>query len=202
MLLKRVRRTFCNQTKVLVIMALKFTPPGELGSQCPDFNLPGTDNKMHSLANYKHAKALLVMFICNHCPYVLAVQDRLIALSRELMPQGLEIIAISSNDAKKYPADSFEKMQERAKEKNYSFPYLYDESQKVAKDFGAVCTPDFFLYDKNLKLVYRGRLDDSWKDPSQVTRQELKMAALKLLKSEDVPSQQYPSMGCSIKWKF
>ncbi len=182
-------------------MALKYTPPGELGSQCPDFHLPGTDQKMHSLEHYSKGPALLVMFICNHCPYVLAIQDRLIQLGKEMIPRGLQIVAISSNDGVKYPADSFEKMQERAQTKNYPFPYLYDESQSVAKKFGAVCTPDFFLYDQNLKLVYRGRLDDSWKDPQQVTRQELKSAIEKLLAQQEVPSQQYPSMGCSIKWK-
>lgn len=180
----------------------KYTTPGNLGSPCPDFNLPGTDNNAHSLANYSNGKGLLVMFICNHCPYVIAVQDRILALAHELIPLGLNIVAISSNDAAKYPADSFDKMKERAQEKKYPFPYLYDESQKVAKAFDAVCTPDFFLYDQNLKLVYRGRLDDSWKAPEQVTRQELRSAALKVIHGETVPDQQYPSMGCSIKWKF
>lgn len=182
-------------------MALTYTPPGELGSFCPEFQLPSTDQKLYSRKDVAHGKALLVMFICNHCPYVKAVEDRLIALTQELQLKGLTSIAISSNDAQKYPADSFDNMRKLAMEKKYPFPYLYDETQKTAHEFGAVCTPDFFLYDQNLKLVYRGRLDDSWKDPQKVTKQELRSAILKLLAGEEVPQQQYPSMGCSIKWK-
>lgn len=178
-----------------------YTTPGDIGSTCPPFQLPGVDDKLHSLSNYSSSKALVVMFICNHCPYVKAVEDRLIVLSRELMGLGANVVAISSNDDKAYPEDSFEKMKERAKIKNYPFPYLYDGDQSVAKAFGAVCTPDFFVFDSQLELAYRGRLDDSWKDPKQVTRHELRFAALQLLQDRPVPLSQYPSMGCSIKWR-
>jgi peroxiredoxin len=178
-----------------------YTPPGEIGSRCPDFHLPGTDGNIYGLKDFKGSKALLVMFICNHCPYVQAVESRIVQLSQELLKRDAQIVAISSNDAQNYPADSFLNMQKRALEKNYPFPYLYDESQKVAKLFGAVCTPDFFVYDENLLLAYRGRLDDSWKDPSQVSRQELRHAMLELLEGRSAPLSQYPSMGCSIKWQ-
>jgi peroxiredoxin len=182
-------------------MALTYTPAGELGSSCPDFKLMGTDGKMHSLANYSSTKALVVMFICNHCPYVKAVENRLIVLSRELLALGAQIIAISSNDENSYPEDSFENMKKQAELKNYPFPYLYDPTQSTAKNFGAVCTPDFFVYDKDLKLSYRGRLDDSWKDPKLVTRHEMRRAILELLQDREPSMSQYPSMGCSIKWK-
>jgi peroxiredoxin len=178
-----------------------YTPPGELGSLCPDFHLPATDSHIYGRRDFKGSKALLVMFICNHCPYVQAVEQRIVHLSQELLKLGVQIVAISSNDAKKYPADSFENMKRQAQEKKYPFPYLYDESQTVAKLFGAVCTPDFFVYDENLLLAYRGRLDDSWKDPGQVSRQELRHAILELLAGREAPLSQYPSMGCSIKWK-
>lgn len=178
-------------------MALTYTPDPSLGMKAPDFSLPGTDGRTHTLAETKGAKAILVMFICNHCPYVIAVEDRLKALGKTYAAQAVKIIAISSNDASIKPADSFEKM----KEKNYPFPYLFDETQDVAKAYGAVCTPDFFLFDQSLKLVYRGRLDDSWKDPAQVTRQELAAAIDELLADRTPSTQQRPSMGCSIKWK-
>jgi len=182
-------------------MALTYTPPGELGSSAPDFLLPGIDGNTYSLESFAGSKALVVMFICNHCPYVQAVEDRLIQTSLELLALTAKVVAISSNDAVKYPADGFDRMRFRADEKNYPFPYLYDETQEVARAFGAVCTPDFFVYDKNLRLSYRGRLDDSWKDATQVTKLELRHAVLELLQDRPAPMTQYPSMGCSIKWK-
>ncbi len=184
-----------------VLMALMYTPPGELGSIAPHFSLPGTDGKTYTLDSFSGTKALVVMFICNHCPYVQAVEDRLIQTSLELLALTAKVVAISSNDAVQYPADSFDRMRFKADEKKYPFPYLYDETQEVAKKFGAVCTPDFFVYDKNLRLAYRGRLDDSWKDPKQVTKHELRHAVIELLQDRPVPMSQYPSMGCSIKWK-
>lgn len=177
-----------------------YTPPGELQSACPDFNLMGTDDKMHSLSEFTGSKALVVMFICNHCPYVKAVEDRLIVLAKEITALGAKVVAINSNDANTYPDDSFPKMKERAQQKKYPFPYLHDSTQKVADTFGAVCTPDFFVFDQDLKLAYRGRLDDSWKDPKLVTKHELRHAVLQLLQDREPPMQQYPSMGCSIKW--
>ncbi len=178
-----------------------YTPPGELGSVCPNFQLPATDGNLYGLKDFKGSKALLIMFICNHCPYVLAVEQRLVSLATELLARGAQVVAISSNDAVHYPLDSFENMKKRTVEKIYPFPYLYDETQNVAKAFGAVCTPDFFVYDENLTLAYRGRLDDSWKDASKVERQELRHAVTELLQGRQSPLSQYPSMGCSIKWK-
>lgn len=173
----------------------------ELQSPCPEFSLPATDGKAYSLKSFSKARALCVMFICNHCPYVQAVEDRLIALAKSYDPDQVAFVAISSNDAKKYPEDSFEAMKIRDQQKSYPFPYLYDESQQVAKAFDAVCTPDLYVYDADRKLTYRGRLDDSWKDPALVTRQELKMALDATLENRALDFTPTPSMGCSIKWK-
>src|SRR5690606_37380023 len=134
-----------------------------------DFDLPGVDGHRVKREDLRTGKPFLVMFICNHCPYVKAIEDRLVELGRDLAGIGVKVAAICANDAADYPDDSFPKMRERAREKNYPFPYLHDETQAVARAFGAVCTPDFFLYDGTGTLAYRGRLDDSWKDPSQVT---------------------------------
>ena len=182
-------------------MALTYTPDPALGTPCPDFSLPGVDGKTHSRQELAGAKAALVMFICNHCPYVVAVEDRLLKLGRDYLGKPVKIVAISANDASQKPADSFPAMKSRATEKNYPFPYLYDESQKTAQAFGAVCTPDFFLYDSNLQLAYRGRLDDSWKDPAGVKSEELRAAIDSLVAGQKPASDQKPSMGCSIKWK-
>ena len=182
-------------------MALTYTPDPAIGQPCPDFELVGVDGKIHTLKDFNSARALLVMFICNHCPYVIAVQDRLIALANHFANLSVKIVAISSNDAGRYPADSLENMTKLASEKGFPFPYLFDESQAVAHAFGAVCTPDFFLYDGDRKLVYRGRLDDSWKDPAQVKSQDLKAAISAVLTSDWIDDEQVPSMGCSIKWK-
>ncbi|MNJ96673.1 thioredoxin-dependent thiol peroxidase [compost metagenome] len=181
-------------------MALTFTPFADLGNTCPDFTLPAVDGKTYSLKDFKNGQPLVVMFICNHCPYVQAIEDRLIALGIDLKKQNVNVVAICSNDASDHPEDSFENLQKRAQEKNYSFVYLHDESQKTAHLFGAVCTPDYFVYDKDLKLAYRGRLDDSWKDASKVTQRELYNAVQTLLKGEKVSENQTASMGCSIKW--
>ncbi len=182
-------------------MALTYTPEAEIGSSCPQFSLLATDGHTYSLDSFSKAKGLLVMFICNHCPYVQAIEDRLIELARNYRAKGVAFVAICSNDAENYPEDSFESLTKRWREKEYGFPYLYDESQSVAKSFGAVCTPDFFLYDGERKLAYRGRLDDSWKDPSKVTQEELKMAMDSVLLGQEPSPHQNPSMGCSIKWK-
>lgn len=181
-------------------MALTFTPFPELGNDCPDFTLPAVDGKTYSLKDFRTGSPLVVMFICNHCPYVQAIEDRLITLGQDLKKQNVPVVAICSNDAKNHPEDSFENLKARAKEKNYSFTYLHDESQQVAHKFGAVCTPDYFVYDKNHKLAYRGRLDDSWKDASKVTKRELYDAVQVLLKDQKVSDEQVASMGCSIKW--
>jgi peroxiredoxin len=182
-------------------MALTYTPDPDIGKSCPDFTLPAVDGRTYSLKDFKNAHSLVVMFICNHCPYVKAIEDRLIDLGHSLKKQNINVVAICSNDAENYPDDSFENLKIRAKEKKYPFAYLHDESQEVAKTFGAVCTPDFFVYDKNLKLAYRGRLDDSWKEASKVTKQELFEAVMKLEKGQTLAEKQTPSMGCNIKWK-
>lgn len=181
-------------------MALTFTPQAELGSPCPEFSLPATDGKTYSLKDFKNGKPLLVMFICNHCPYVKAVEDRLITLANDLKASGVHTVGICSNDPNDTPEDNFENLRKRAQEKSYPFPYLHDPNQKVANLFGAVCTPDFYVYDSECRLAYRGRLDDSWKDPSKVTKRELYEAVQMLLKNSNPPEKQVPSMGCNIKW--
>jgi thiol-disulfide isomerase/thioredoxin len=182
-------------------MALTFTPTAELATPCPDFYLPAVDGKNYGLKDFANGKPLLVMFICNHCPYVKAIEDRLITLGQDLKNLGVNVVAICSNDGTEYPEDNFENLKSRAMAKHYPFPYLHDESQAVAKIFGAVCTPDFFVYDGNKVLAYRGRLDDSWKDASKVTSRELFSAVQDLLRNQKIQSRQTPSMGCNIKWK-
>jgi thiol-disulfide isomerase/thioredoxin len=182
-------------------MALTYTPAPELGAPCPDFKLPAVEGRTYARGDFEGARAFLVMFICNHCPYVKAIEERLLALGHAYAGQPVKIVAVCANDADRYPDDSFEAIQKRWKEKAYPFPYLYDDSQETARAFGAVCTPDFFLYDGEMKLAYRGRLDDSWKEPSQVKSQELKAAIDALLADQQPSANQIPSMGCSIKWK-
>lgn len=182
-------------------MALTYTPTLDQSFHCPDFSLPGVDGKTYYRSDFENTAALLVLFICNHCPYVKAIEDRLIKLGEFMKSNHLSMVAICSNDADNYPEDSFEKLKARWIEKKYPFPYLYDESQSTAKAFGAVCTPDFFLFDQKLQLTYRGRLDDSWKDPSQVKSEDLKLAIQAQLKNLPINPAQVPSMGCNIKWK-
>jgi peroxiredoxin len=182
-------------------MALMQTPQAELGWQAPDFSLIGTDNKPYNLNSIKGPNGLLVMFICNHCPYVRAILDKIIRDAAELSNYGIGVVAISSNDAVSYPEDSFDNMKKLSLEKNFSFPYLIDETQTVAKSYDAVCTPDFFGFDKNLKLKYRGRLDSAKKDNIPDAERELFNAMVQIAKTTSSEAQQYPSMGCSIKWK-
>ncbi|MGN7611602.1 thioredoxin family protein [Magnetococcales bacterium HHB-1] len=182
-------------------MVLLHTPPGELGASAEDFTLPGVDGKEHTLAEYQESRVLVIMFTCNHCPYVQSVEGRLFALARELKPLGVSLVAINSNDPTSYPEDSFEKMVERAEKLGYPFDYLCDVEQDVARRYGAVCTPDFFVYDKDRKLRYRGRLDDSPRQPSAVQNQEMREAILAILEGRPVTDTQHASMGCSIKWK-
>jgi peroxiredoxin len=175
-----------------------------LGALAPDFSLPGVDGRTWTLADFKDNKALLVIFMCNHCPYVIAVQDRINALAKRYQPAGLSVVGINPNDATRYPDDSFEKMKERAREQGYVFPYLQDETQAVARAYDAVCTPDLYLFAHEageFRLRYHGRIDDQWKDPAKVTRRELAEAIEAVLKGGAVAEEQHPSMGCSIKWK-
>jgi peroxiredoxin len=182
-------------------MALAETPICEFGMPAPMFSLPGVDGKTRTLADCRGPKGLLVMFICNHCPYVKAVRDRLIREANELQPLGIGVVAISSNDPSDYPEDSFDNMKKVAKEFAYPFPYLFDETQEVAKAYGAVCTPDFFGYSANLKLQYRGRLDESGRQAVPNARRELFEAMKQIAQTGRGPAEQVPSMGCSIKWK-
>ena len=171
----------------------------KLGSDAPSFNLPDTNGNNISL-DYFEAETLVVIFTCNHCPYAKAVEDRLVNLGNDYKGR-TDFVLISSNDIENYPADSPEKMAEKAKDKNYPFPYLFDETQEIAKAYSAVCTPDIFLYNKDRKLEYRGRLDDNWQNPQSVTREELKMAIDAVLSGSKIEFDQIPSMGCNIKWK-
>jgi len=175
----------------------------ELGSSAPDFDLlnPATGERV-SLASFGSARALLVMFICNHCPYVKHVRNELAAIGREYQARGVAIVAISSNDTQAYPEDGPEKMVEEAQAAGYTFPYLFDETQSVAKAYNAACTPDFFLYNSERKLVYRGQLDDSRpRNDTPVTGRDLRAALEALLSGQPIPSDQKPSLGCNIKWK-
>lgn len=174
-----------------------------LGSKAPDFNLIDTrNNKMLSLQEGRSAIATVIMFLCNHCPYVKHVQSKLVELANLYQPQGISFIAISSNDVENYPDDSPEKMQLEALQAHYSFPYLYDESQEVAKAYHAACTPDFYVFDKDLLCVYRGCLDDSTPGNNKpLTGEHLQAALDCILAGEPVSAEQKPSIGCNIKWK-
>ncbi|MBI5613000.1 MAG: thioredoxin family protein [Gammaproteobacteria bacterium] len=177
------------------------TPVCDFGRPAPEFRLPGVDGRTQALQDLRGPNGLLVMFICNHCPYVQAVRDRLIRDAAELKAYGINTVAIMSNDPTDYPEDSFANMKSIAAELKFPFPYLYDETQEVAKAFGAVCTPDFFGYDKDLKLQYRGRLDESRKQPVPNARRDLFEAMKQVARTGQGPKDQIPSMGCSIKWK-
>ncbi len=180
-------------------MALLHSDPLKPGTPAPFFELPSVDEKKYSLHDFK-GKPLAVLFICNHCPYVKAVEDRILQLVRDYEKRGVAFAAICSNDPTDYPDDSPASLKARWLEKKYGFPYLIDASQDTARAFGAVCTPDIFVYDKDHTLAYRGQIDNSWKDPLQVTRHDLREALDALLAGNKPSPQQIPSMGCSIKW--
>ena len=178
------------------------TPVCDFGRDAIDFDLPGVDGKRWSLQDCKGEKGLLVMFICNHCPYVKAIRERLVRDTRELRDVGINSVAIMSNDPALYEEDSFENMQAIAAQYDYPFPYLLDESQSVAQAYGAVCTPDFFGFNADLKLQYRGRLDASRKEAAPAdARRDLFEAMVQVARTGEGPAAQIPSMGCSIKWK-
>ena len=183
-------------------MVLLNTPICDFGLPALDFALPGVDGKTWTLEQCRGPNGLLVMFICNHCPYVKAVQDRLVRDTAELKPLGIGSVAIMANDTADYPEDSFENMGRVALELGYGFPYLLDATQEVAKAYGAVCTPDFFGYNQRLELQYRGRLDASGRHPAPVgTRRELFEAMKHIAETGQGPRDQTPSVGCSIKWR-
>lgn len=180
------------------------TAPGHLGMQAPDFKLEAVDGKTYSLADFKNSRALLVVFMCNHCPYVIAVEDRLNKLAKDFGPRGLGMIGINSNNVEKYPADSFDAMKVRAREKDYRFAYAIDPTQEVARAYDAACTPDPYLFERvgeRFVLRYHGRVDDNWKDPAQIQSHDLANAIAAVLEGRAVSDQQIGSMGCNIKWK-
>lgn len=174
-----------------------------LGTSAPSFNLPdAVSGEMMSLTELKSSKATVIMFICNHCPYVKHVQTQLVRLAEDYQPKGVSIIAISSNDIHSYPEDSPENMRAVASNLGYPFPFLYDETQEVAKAYKAACTPDFYLFDPDLKLAYHGQLDDSRPgNQIPVTGRDLRHALENLLSGAPLSPEQKPSLGCSIKWK-
>ena len=172
-----------------------------IGTPCPDFHLPSVDAKKYRRDDFKDRQVLVVMFICNHCPYVMAVEDRIIQLRREYEGKSVQLVGICSNDPTDYPDDSLENLKKRWTQKQYGFPYLHDLEQSAAKVFGAVCTPEFYVYGPDRKLAYHGRLDDNWQQADKVTRREIKEAIDLLLAGKKPSAKQTPSMGCSIKWR-
>lgn len=176
--------------------------PIQRGMIAPDFILPGTDGQRWTRDAIVGPHGLLVAFICNHCPYVQAIIDRLVRDARALQDAGIGVVAISSNDVVAYPEDSFEHMRAFAQKHGFSFPYLYDETQEIARAYGAVCTPDFFGFNRDLQLEYRGRLDASGRQPAAPdARRELLEAMKQVAATGRGPAEQTPSIGCSIKWK-
>ena len=177
-------------------------PVCDFGLPAVDFDLPGTDGRRHTLADCRGPNGLLVMFICNHCPFVKAVSDRIVRDCRELATLGVGSVAIMSNDAAAYPEDSFDNMVLLAQRLDFPFPYLHDETQAVARAYGAVCTPDFFGYNSKLELQYRGRLDASGRNPAPPDApRELFAAMRRIAETGQGPCEQSASIGCSIKWR-
>ncbi len=172
-----------------------------LGSKIIDFSLKGIDDKFYSPNDFKEKDILIVIFKCNHCPYVKAVISRFVNFQNKYKDRGVQLIGINPNDSKTYPEDSFENMKHFAEKNKINFPYLVDDTQEIAKIYDAVCTPDIYVYDKDRILKYRGRFDDNWKDESKVIQRDLEKAVELLLQGKELDFEQIPSMGCSIKWK-
>jgi len=173
-----------------------------LGTEAPEFTLPDAEGNLVSFSDFAEARAVVVVFMCNHCPFVKHVIDGFVKLVREYQPRGVAVVGINANDIRGFPEDRPEKMVQFAREKGLTFPYLYDESQDVAKTYRAACTPDFFVFDESRRLVYRGQMDDSRPGSNvPVTGADLRAALDAVLEGEPVPEEQKPSMGCNIKWK-
>jgi peroxiredoxin len=173
-----------------------------LGTEAPDFSLPDTNGQVVSLADFTDAKALVVVFMCNHCPFVKHVIEGFVRLVKEYQPEGVAFVGINSNDVDSYPEDRPERMAQFAREKGFSFPYLFDATQDVAKSYHAACTPDFFVFDEDRRLIYRGQLDDSRPGSDiPITGADLRAVLEAVLEGEPIPEEQRPSMGCNIKWK-
>lgn len=171
-----------------------------IGSKVPEFELTSVNEKSYSLANFEDKEGIIIVFGCNHCPYVVANEDRLIEIQNDYADQ-IQVLEINSNDAVNYPEDSFEKMKIRAKEKGFNFHYLRDETQEIAKAFGATHTPEIFLVNKNKELVYHGKIDDNWQAPSQVRTKYLRNAIDEMLSNKEISIPETFSIGCTIKWK-
>lgn len=183
-------------------MASATPPVCDFGWQAPDFTLPATDGKSYSLSRLKGENGTLIMFICNHCPFVLAIIDKIVRDGRDLQALGIGVAAICSNDSVAYPQDGFDAMKKMAEIRDFPFPYLHDEDQQVARAYDAVCTPDFFGFDRNLGLQYRGRLDASRMNTDRTDlRRDLFEAMKEVAETGQGPKEQIPSIGCSIKWK-
>lgn len=173
----------------------------ELGTPCPSFRLPAPDGTLHGLEDAGDAPAVLVVFLCNHCPFVKHLADRLAALTSEWGSEGLVTFGIQSNDIVEYPQDGPDAMAEESRQRGYDFPYLLDEDQSVARAFGAECTPDFFLYDADRRLVYRGQFDETRPSEGEAHGADLECAIEAVLERRPVPAEQHPSLGCNIKWR-
>ncbi len=183
-------------------MSLTFSDMMKLGSTAPDFTLPDTiSGKTLSLSALKSDLGTVVVFLCNHCPYVHHINSKLVEVATTYQAKGIQFIAISSNDTAAYPQDAPELMTRVAQKEGYPFPYLYDQTQEVAKAYKTACTPDFFVFDSHLKCAYRGRFDETRPNLGQPTGQDLSAALDAIIAGREVPSPQQPSMGCSIKWK-
>ncbi len=172
-----------------------------IGDRAPDFDLPGVDGRNHALAEFADKAALAVIWSCNHCPTVVAYEDRMVQIQRDYADKGVQLVAISSNDVKRYPADSFDNMVKRARDQGFGFPYLYDESQRVARAYGPSVTPEVFLFDRDRKLVYHGRIDDSPDNPAGVRQHDLRNALNQLLAGKPIAVAETHAVGCSVKWK-
>jgi len=173
----------------------------EMGAAAPDFSLKASDGKTYELGSFESKKILVVVFMCNHCPYVQAIWGRLVKLQKKFQDDSVQFVGINPNLNPDYPEESLEKMAEYYQEYSMNFPYLQDESQEVARAYGAVCTPDIFVYDEERLLRYHGRIDDNWQDEAGVTAKNLEEAIGKMVQGQVPDVVQYPSMGCSIKWR-
>jgi len=173
----------------------------KIGDKAIPFTLPGVDDKTHSLSDYADKEAVVVIFSCNHCPYVRAWEDRMVQIQADYADKGVQLVAINANDATKYPDDSFPKMKERAREKGFNFPYLYDETQEVARAYGAERTPEVFLFDKDGILRYHGAIDDNYENPNAVRRHYLREALDAVLAGQTPPITETRPVGCTVKWR-
>ncbi len=173
----------------------------KLGDSAPDFKLKGVDGKTHSLSDFKGAKALIVVFSCNHCPYVMAYEDRMVAIQKDYAAKGVTLVAINSNDDVGYPDDSFPKMVERAKENGFNFPYLQDQTQEIARRYGATHTPHLFVFDQERRLAYTGKIDDNWQEPKAVKQRFLRDALDDIADGKTPRLAETHAIGCTIKWR-